>query len=362
MKLVAFHLFNDYSGSPKVLKMMLDGLLKKGYQVDVVTSHGGVLDELKEENVQYHYYRYKFSVNPVVTMLRYSWAQFFTFLISFRYLFQKDITFFINTILPLGPALAGRMMGKRVVYYYHEDAQTKGGFYKALAWFMCRVADEIICVSDYQRSLLERTDHVTVVPNALPERFVQSFCTDSERSFQNQKVLLIASLKKYKGILQFIELANQMPMYHFEAVVNDDQHAIDSFLKEEHLDVPANLQIYPRQEDVKPFYEKASLLLNLSDPQLFVETFGLTVLEAMAAALPVIVPTKGGVAELVEEGVTGYHIGVDQLDRVGEQIKILLSDQKLYESMSQAAWERSKVYSETKYIERIKNVLLSREN
>lgn len=42
--IVCFHLYNDFSGSPIVLRMVLDGLLQHGYQVDLVTSDGGVLD------------------------------------------------------------------------------------------------------------------------------------------------------------------------------------------------------------------------------------------------------------------------------------------------------------------------------
>ena len=45
-RIVCFHLFNDYSGSPKVLRMVLEGVLNKGYRVDLVSSKGGVLDEL----------------------------------------------------------------------------------------------------------------------------------------------------------------------------------------------------------------------------------------------------------------------------------------------------------------------------
>ena len=45
MKSIAcFHLFNDYSGSPKVLKTILEGLLEKGYSIYLITSRGGVLD------------------------------------------------------------------------------------------------------------------------------------------------------------------------------------------------------------------------------------------------------------------------------------------------------------------------------
>ena len=71
-----------------------------------------------------------------------------------------------------------------------------------------------------------------------------------------------------------------------------------------------NLQIISRQNDVTPFYNEASIVLNLSDKQRFVETFGLTALEAMSAGLPVIVPTEGGIAEMVEDGANGYKIDV----------------------------------------------------
>ena len=43
-KIVCFHLYNDFSGSPKVLKVVLEGLLQRGCAVDLVTSRGGVLD------------------------------------------------------------------------------------------------------------------------------------------------------------------------------------------------------------------------------------------------------------------------------------------------------------------------------
>ena len=45
-RIICFHLYNDFSGSPIVLRMVLEGLLRKGFKVDLVTSNGGVLDEL----------------------------------------------------------------------------------------------------------------------------------------------------------------------------------------------------------------------------------------------------------------------------------------------------------------------------
>ena len=104
--IVCFHLFNDYSGSPKVLRVVLEGLLKRGYTVDLVTSRGGVLDELRSyPNLRMHGYNYHFSNRAAVTMLRYCAVQLYTFVLAFRWLLSRNTTFYINTLLPPDPRL-----------------------------------------------------------------------------------------------------------------------------------------------------------------------------------------------------------------------------------------------------------------
>lgn len=344
--IVCFHLFNDYSGSPKVLKMVLEGMLRKGYQIDLVSSRGGVLDELTHyPNLKKHSYPYRFSSNGVVTMLRYCMIQLYTFLLAFRWLFHKDVVFYVNTLLPAGPALAGRLMGKRVVYHYHENAFVKGGFYKLLAGIMQKLAHEIICVSAYQASFLPRKEHVTVIPNALPQGFLGRLKPDKEAAFARKRILMLGSLKLYKGPLEFIALARRLPKFAFELVVNDTQENIDNFITEHAVEASGNLTIYPRQSDVTPFYNRASLVLNLSDKNLFIETFGLTALEAMSAGLPVIVPTEGGIAEMVEDGVNGYKIDVHGLDRIVKCIDEILSDKNLYTELSDNALRYAQKYN-----------------
>lgn len=350
--IICFHLFNDYSGSPKVLKMVLEGLLKKGYRVDLVSSKGGILDELLHyKNLHKHSYPYRFSNNPAVTMVRYCAVQFYTFLLAFRWLFHKDIVFYINTLLPIGPALAGRIMGKRVVYHYHENAFAKGAFYKFLAAAMQKLAHEIICVSRYQASFLKRKEGVTVIPNALPQEFIERLIRVPEAAFERKRVLMLGSLKLYKSPLEFIELAKRMPQFAFELVVNDTQESINKFMDEHQIKMSSNLTVYPRQNDVVPFYNHASLVLNLSDKNLVVETFGLTALEAMSAGLPVIVPTEGGIAEMVEDGMNGYKIDVQELDNIERKIFLIMSDYQLYYRLSSNALKYSKGYNERQLID-----------
>lgn len=350
--IICFHLFNDYSGSPKVLKMVLEGLLKKGHQVDLVSSTGGALDELLHyKNLSKYSYPYRFSNSPIVTMLRYCMVQLYTFLLAFRWLFHKDVVFYINTLLPVGPALAGRIMGKRVVYHYHENAFVKGAFYKILATIMQKLAHEIICVSRYQASFLRRKEGVTIIPNALPQEFIERLIRAPEAAFKRKRVLMLGSLKLYKSPLEFIELAKRMPEFAFELVVNDTQESINKFMNEHKITMEKNLTIHPRQHDVVPFYNRAALVLNLSDKKQVVETFGLTALEAMSAGLPVIVPTEGGIAEMVKDGMNGYKIDVQELDNIERKIYLIMSDYQLYYRLSSNALKYSKEYNDRQLID-----------
>lgn len=118
-----------------------------------------------------------------------------------------------------------------------------------------------------------------------------------------------------------------------------------------------DLIVYPRQADVSEFYNDASLVLNLSDKNQFIETFGMTALEAMSAGLPVIVPTVGGIAEMVEDGVNGYKIDVHDIDRIVEKIDNIFKDKSLYLKLSENALLMSKKYDETSMIDNILEIL-----
>jgi glycosyltransferase involved in cell wall biosynthesis len=360
MKIACFHVLNDYSGSPKVLEMVLSGLLSKGYSIDMITSKGnGALNCLQEkENVTFYQYHYHFSRNRLWNALQFLFVQCYIFCFSFRYLFQKDIVFYLNTIMPVGAAVAAKLSGKRIVYHYHENATVKSRFYILLAWFMQKLADEIICVSDYQRQFLQRKTGIRTIPNSLPSAFEKECMKFRGKEKKEKRVLMLSSLKLYKGTLEFISLAVSLPQFYFELVINDSWNAINSFLKDYKIEIPSNLMIWDRQKDVLPFYKRASLVLNLSNKELVVETFGMTVLEAMTAGLPVIVPTVGGVVDLVDDGVNGYKIDVQQLEEIKMRIVSILTDNAIYGSLSRNAILLSQNYSYVRMIDGIERIVV----
>ena len=57
----------------------------------------------------------------------------------------------------------------------------------------------------------------------------------------------------------------------------------------------------------------------------------------MSAGVPVIVPTVGGIAEMVEDDVNGYKIDVQNLHIIEGKIRQMFEEKKLYSRLSNNA-------------------------
>ncbi len=120
---------------------------------------------------------------------------------------------------------------------------------------------------------------------------------------------------------------------------------------------PGTLRIHSRSDDVVPYFNAATLVLNLSRPELFIETFGLTALEAMTAGLPVIVPPVGGIAEMVEDGVNGYHVDSRDGALLKERVEQLMSNRELYLRLATAALATATRYDARRMVEAVEKIL-----
>jgi mannosyltransferase len=92
--------------------------------------------------------------------------------------------------------------------------------------------------------------------------------------------------------------------------------------------------------DIERWYRALSLYVA---PQRW-EGFGLTPLEAMASAVPVVAADVGAFSELIEDGITGTLIARDDLAAMTEAAGALMDDDTARETAAAAALERARTH------------------
>lgn len=166
----------------------------------------------------------------------------------------------------------------------------------------------------------------------------------------NFNVLMICSLKEYKGVFNFIDIAEKLiqnKYIKFRLVTNESKRNIKLFFK--YTNLPSNIKIYSKKLNVTKFYIDSNILLNLSDEKKCIETSGLTILEAISHSLPCIVPTKGGPNEIIKNGFNGYKISSKKINLISKKILKIYNNKKIYTQLSQNAYKSSTNYSFYKF-------------
>jgi glycosyltransferase involved in cell wall biosynthesis len=342
--IVAVHLINDFSGSPLIFKQALAGLINSGHQVVLHTAAGrdGFLSELEVDKKTF---RYKFYRNTFIRLIAFAASQIQLFFQIIQYK-NKSVIIYVNTLLPFGAALAAKLIGKKVVYHIHESYISPPllkHFLKAVVKYSANYA---IYVSKY----LFDTENINGLPykivyNALPEEFVSIASTYDYQSALKKEfiVLMVCSLKEYKGVYNFVSLASRNEQLKFELVLNASKKEIKEYFIQKHI--PNNLTIFDTQSNLHTFYCRASLVVNLTNPVLCIETFGMTILEAMAYGIPVIAPPIGGPTEIVESGINGFTIDARRNEDLDSTLNYLFTNQDLMFQLSKNAKITSEKFS-----------------
>lgn len=354
-RVLVFHLLNGYTGSVKVIRDVVDILIQNGYEVGIVTSNTeGFLSEIK--NVKVTKLHYKWHRFFFVTVILYISAQFRMFFIAFNKANQYDV-FYINTILPFGASFAAWLRNKTVVYHIHEFYLQKNFLSRVYNYFLKLTATKVIFVSRYLQNQYFLRCTSVVIYNTLDKDFLNEVeLTQNLYSYEKrQDILLISSLKEYKGIYNFIHLASLMPDYSFKMVLSVSQDQLD--LKFSSIILPRNLQIFPVTPNLHSFYSSARVNINMSIPNKWVETFGMTVLESMSYGIPNIIPPVGGPCELVDDNVEGFHIHPENYYALVSKIKLLSTNNHIYSQMSMASYNKSKSFLRNKMADSITSFL-----
>jgi glycosyltransferase involved in cell wall biosynthesis len=342
-KVVAIHLLNDYSGSPFVLRQSLEALVKQGHKVELYTAgNAGFLSAIDGVTIKPIFYQW--NKNKLITLFSFLFSQaslFFKLLINLN---KSDVVY-VNSLLPFGAALAAKLRGCKVLYHIHEVSIRPAALKSFLLGVANHTADTGIFVSNDLAERTEFTKTGKVVYNSLPAAFIETAKSSAfDADVNSFNILMACSLKAYKGVFEFLACAEKLPRFKFMLVLNSSNTEIKSFFKGH--EVPANVTLYAAQKNMHPFYSKAKVVMNLSRPTEWVETFGMTILEAMYYKKPVIVPPVGGIAEIVNDGVEGFHINSNDTNEICTCLVEMAVDKELYKDLSAKAYKRAQEFSQ----------------
>jgi len=303
---------SEWAGAQHVVFLLAQQLMTK-YEVTVACAPGGVLvTKLLEEGVHVVTVNgFRRNPNP--------WHDVRAILSLFRLMKTKhfDLVHAHSTKAGLLGRLAARLAGVPVVFFTaHGWAFTEGrGFWKRwglalVERVMARSTDKIICVSEHDRQLALRfrvgdpTKLVTIHNGLDPALWRVTNKKSVRPQLENALVItMVARLAKQKDQLTLLEAIRLLPANCCKVVLVGDgpmRTEIERFIEKHQLG--DHVQLLGARTDVEKILA-ATDIFALSSRW---EGLPLTIIEAMLSELPIVTTRVGGVAELIEDGVTGF--------------------------------------------------------
>lgn len=195
-----------------------------------------------------------------------------------------------------------------------------------------------------------RSKDTQIAYGAAPNKvFVSSLTVDihkylfAKSIFHNHKLLYVGSLSERKGIdLLFHALSHVQGSFHLTLVGDGDK-------KEELISLAAELQLtdfitfsgYLEGSPLKELYHTHDIFVLPTRE----DCFGLVILEAMCASMPVISSCYAdGAYDLIQDKNSGLMIDPYQAEDFAHAIDLLLSDAKKVEYMGKNAYKRALNY------------------
>lgn len=162
---------------------------------------------------------------------------------------------------------------------------------------------------------------------------------------------MISSLNEQKGIDVFVELALELPEIKFNLVLTEGYEDAENHkvfkLK------PSNLYIYNESDNLHPYYERASMVVNLSKTNEYLESCDVNILQAMYYGKPVIVPSNGGLKELISPKKHGVAIDSMYMEAISITLSLLSTNEMLYKQLSDACREQARLFNPENFSKQI---------
>ena len=214
-------------------------------------------------------------------------------------------------------------------------------------------ADWIVANSETTGKAFDKKSNTFVVPNPVD---LEALDVPNRVDPANIRFGLISSNIKKKGISDLVQLAqacaDRCPNARF-VLVGPETRLIEELRSEQAKgNIPPNIEFAGYAASPKAGIAQVNVVLNLSH---FKESFGRTVIEAMAARRPTIAYDWGALPELIVDGVTGFLVPYRQPALAVPAIVELCSNIERINEMGDASRARAEQsYSKQYYSEQMR--------
>ena len=178
-----------------------------------------------------------------------------------------------------------------------------------------------------RRQALFDDQKIVVIPNGVD---LDRFTRTNERAPGNLRVGTIGHLAPIKGLEEFVRAAATVLSGHedVEFVIAGEDKSRDGFNRHSlerligELGIGRQVRLLGWTDDVAGFLSMLDLYVSAARS----EPFGLTIVEAMAAGVPVVATRSEGACEIIEDGHTGRLVPVQDVASLAKAINDLLID------------------------------------
>ena len=237
----------------------------------------------------------------------------------------------VNTITLMDPLLAARQVGVPCIVHARElidqDDDLAGDLGDDPAAIVARMraaADFIIANSDATHRLYRMDGRSFRLYNCID---IGAFDMANETKPGSLKIGIISSNRPKKGIEAFVRLAalaaTRRPALEFIVIGPHTVHTEDLARRLRRENVPVNLRFTDYVADPVDAVRQVNVAVSFS---VVAESFGRTLVEAMAARRPVIAYDHGAARELVRDGIEGFVIPPFDIERALLHIETLADD------------------------------------
>jgi L-malate glycosyltransferase len=240
---------------------------------------------------------------------------------------------------------------RRPLIWHIRDYYEKGWIRTLIIVWARMFATHIIVISKRVASMFGSISNCSIVYNGVDvAAFTPAVLKEGRNSLRQELALdphvpivgTIGQLSEWKGQHLFLlaaeQILQQYPNVHF-IIVGDNYARQDDAYKNKLLQLAqerlpnGSISFLGWRKDIVAIMGAIDVVIHMAKE----EPFGRVVIEAMAAETPVIGSNSGGLPEIIENGVTGYLVSLDDLQNVTETAVCLLQDQQLRQKMGRTA-------------------------